>query len=125
MSEMPAPNEAWLRTLSDHGIAILIVLVLLFTVLPACGYAAWKVFGWLASRGDKVLDGHFHFLDRTASAIEAIKELTSTNSARGEEWHDEKVGKLDAIQNGVVGLHTKVDDMRNHVIKNSNKGNET
>ena len=124
MNEVQAPSEHWLRVLSDHGIAILIVLFLLFVAIPAVWIAGKSIIHWTGERIVDLSQAIKEFMDSISQSAaqsvktqEEVKSLLAARNAVDHDWHDEKLRKLHEIDSGVRTLHDKVDDLKEHVTR--------
>lgn len=117
MSELPAPSDRWTQILSDHGIAIVIVLFLLFVVTPFTSFYGVKAVRWLGNLLEEFLERIASTAEQSAKTQEEIKSLVIQGSVIDGKWHDDKTRKLDEIKEGVRGLHDKVDQIKDHVTR--------
>ncbi len=57
-TEIPTPNETWLKLLSDQGLGVLFAMVCIFFVLPCAVAAMVFVLRWSAKRIDNLISWH-------------------------------------------------------------------
>ena len=98
IAQIVEPSDKWLNILANNGLAILIVLFVLFVVIPAMSYASYKIVCWLAEKGDTVVEAHKTYLTRTANMMDQIAEGSVKTSEA-----------ISTIKDGVFAIHERLD----------------